>query len=156
MALVNYIGKELTVLILAATPIIELRGSIPIGLSLGIPIIQNYFLGVFGSIIPVLPILLFLKTLTERLRKIPTFDKFFQWLFNRTRSRSKLIEKYETVGLILFIAVPLPVTGVWTGCVAAYLFGLTWFETLIATILGTSIAGIIVTLLSLGVINFIH
>ena len=156
MSLIDYIGKELTILILAATPIIELRGSIPLGLGLGIPVLQNYFLGVVGSIIPVIPILWFLNTLTESLRKVPIFNKFFEWLFKRTRSRSKLVEKYETIGLILFISIPLPVTGVWTGCVAAYLFGLRWFNTFIAATIGTSIAGIIVTLLSLGVINFFH
>ncbi|MFC1560276.1 COG2426 family protein [Candidatus Margulisiibacteriota bacterium] len=156
MALVEYIGKELTVFLLAAAPIVELRGSIPLGLGLGIPIFQNYLLGVSGSILPVIPILWFLNTMTKGLRKIGLFDKFFAWLFARTRARSKLVERYEMLGLILFIAVPLPVTGVWTGCVAAYLFGLTWLETFVAATIGTSIAGLIVTLISLGVINFLH
>jgi len=143
--------SELLVVILAAVPIIEVRGAIILGAARGIEPIQNILLCTLGSILPVFPVLWFLNTLTERLRKHEKFDRFFSWLFTRTRAKSDLIEKYETIGLMLFIAVPLPGTGVWTGCVAAYLMGLSWFETFFAATFGTAIASVIVQALVTGI-----
>jgi uncharacterized membrane protein len=139
--------KELAVFIAAATPIIEVRGSIPLGFGLGLNPVKIFLISVIGSLIPVIPILWFLNFLTDDLRKIKLLDRFFEWLFKRTRSRSELIEKYETAGLALFVAIPLPVTGVWTGCVAAYLFGLSWMQTIAAVALGTILASTIVTVI---------
>ncbi|MFH1709954.1 MAG: small multi-drug export protein, partial [bacterium] len=126
--------KELLVVTLAATPIIEVRGAILLGIAYGLPALKNILLCVMGSVLPVLPVLWSLNTLTKILRKNPFWDRFFLWLFARTRAKSGIIEKYETIGLMLFIATPLPGTGVWTGCVAGYLLGLTWFEIFIASV----------------------
>lgn len=117
--------------------------------------VTTVILSIIGSVLPVFPLLWILNNLTEHLRKIPSFDKFFEWLFNRTRSKSKLIEDLELVGLTLFIAVPLPGTGVWTGTIAAYLLGLRWIPTFFAGLVGTAIASIVVAAATLGVINFI-
>jgi len=146
--------KELAVFIMAATPVIEVRGAVPFGFYLGLPWQLNFSLNVVGSVIPVIPILWFLNTLTIKLRKIPWWDKFFTWLFARTRAKSKIIQEFELIGLILFIGIPFPGTGVWTGCIAAYLFGLRWLPTFICAILGTIIATTLMTLASLGIINF--
>jgi uncharacterized membrane protein len=146
-------NREWLVFLFAATPIFEVRGSIPLGLYFGLSPLKTYVLSVIGSILPILPILLGLNYLTEWLRKIPAFDRFFVWLFARTRAKSKLVERFETIGLMLFVAVPLPGTGVWTGCVAAYLFGLSYFEGFIACSLGTMIAGGLVMAASLGLIS---
>ena len=146
--------KELIVLITAASPIIEVRGSVPLGFVLGLPPLKTFLISIVGSLIPVIPILWFLNFLTDELRKIKIFDRFFEWLFERTRSRSKLVERYETLGLALFVSIPLPGTGVWTGCVAAYLFGLPWSNTILAVTLGTTIAAAILSAVSLGIINF--
>jgi len=146
-------NKEWLVFLFAATPLFEVRGSIPLGLYLGLTPLKIYLLSIIGSILPIFPVLLGLDYLTVWLRKIPLFDKFFAWLFARTRAKSKLVERFETLGLMLFVAVPLPGTGVWTGCVAAYLFGLSYFESFIACALGTLIAGGLVLTASLGLIN---
>ena len=146
--------KELIVLITAASPIIEVRGSVPLGFVLGLPPLKTFLISIVGSLIPVIPILWFLNFLTDELRKIKIFERFFEWLFERTRSRSKLVERYETLGLALFVSIPLPGTGVWTGCVAAYLFGLPWSNTILAVTLGTTIAAAILSAVSLGIINF--
>ena len=94
-----------------------------------------------GSVLLVFPLLWILNNLTDRLRKNPKLDRLFEWLFTRTRSKSKLIEDLELVGLTLFIAVPLPGTGVWTGTIAAYLLGLRWIPTFIsgAVVSGTGV-----------------
>ncbi|MCX5726042.1 MAG: small multi-drug export protein [Candidatus Saganbacteria bacterium] len=105
--------KELFVFLLSALPIAEVRVSIPLGIAIyHLPETTTIILSILGSLLPVFPLLWFLTYMVEHLRKISFFDKFFQWLFDRTRAKSKLIEDLELVGLALFIAVPLPGTGV--------------------------------------------
>jgi len=151
--LLKGLPKELIVAIAAALPVSEVRGAVPIGVYFDFPPLKILIISIAASIVPVFPILWFLSTLTERLRKINSFDRFFEWLFNRTRTRSTIIERFEVLGLTLFIAIPFPTTGVWTGCIAAYLFGLPWGHTFLAATVGTTIASLIMLGLSLGVIN---
>lgn len=148
--------SELIVFLMAATPVIEVRGAVPVGiLTFSLDPMRVILLAIVGSILPVIPILWFLNFATERLRKIQIFDRFFEWLFHRTRSKSKIIEEFELVGLTLFVAVPLPGTGVWTGCVAAYLLGLPWIPTFICAAIGTTIASLVMWAASAGIINFL-
>ncbi len=148
--------EKIIVFLAAATPVIEVRGSIPLGLFVyKLDPITVLILSIVGSALPCLPVLWFLKNLTGRLQKDPKFAAFFEWLFTRTRAKSKLIKDLELVGLTLFIAVPLPGTGVWTGTVAAYLLDLPWIPTLICATVGTAIASFLVWAASLGIINFI-
>ena len=150
----NGLPKELVVGILAALPISEVRGSVPIGIiQLGLPPIKVLIISICASLLPVFPILWFLGAFTEKLRKIKFFDKFFDWLFKRTRSRSTVVEKFEVLGLIVFVAIPFPTTGIWTGCVAAYLFGLPWKHAFFATAVGTTIASVLMLGFSVGVIT---
>ncbi|MFQ5866468.1 MAG: COG2426 family protein [bacterium] len=148
-------APELVTVIVAALPISELRGSIPLALGVfHFSIEKAYFLSIIGNLIPVIPLLLFLESLSKWLSmRFNWAEKFFSWLFARTKKRSKLVEKYGAIGLIFFVAIPLPVTGAWTGCVAAFLFGIrrVWATLCIGN--GVLIAGIIVTLASLGVIE---
>jgi len=153
--LLKSLPHELIVFIISATPVIEVRGAVPIALLyFKLPVVTTLLLGILGSILPVFPILWFLNTLTERLREVKLFDKFFEWLFHRTRSKSKIIEEFELVGLTLFVAIPFPGTGVWTGCVAAYLLGLPWIPTFICAAIGTTIASLVMWAASAGIINF--
>lgn len=149
-------AKEIIVLALAATPVFEVRGSIPLGIGVyHLSPLSTVIISIVGSVLPVFPFLWFLKTVVVHLRKFPVFDRFFEWLFARTRAKSKLIQDLQLVGLTLFIAVPLPGTGVWTGIIAAYLFGLRWIPTFIAATIGTTIASLLVLAATLGVIKFI-
>ncbi len=119
----QYLSPEVATVIVAMLPIFELRGAIPLALGVfGLNVWQAYFLAVLGNIIPVVPLLLFLGPVSEYLRRFEIWDRFFTWLFARTRRRSELVERLEVIGLILFVAVPLPVTGAWTGTAAAFLF----------------------------------
>ena len=145
--ILNYLTslpKELAVFIIAALPILELRGAIPIGLSMGIEIKRVVFLSIIGNLVPVVPILFLLEPVSGFLRKFWPFNKFFDWLFKRTKSRSGLIEKYEFLGLICFVAIPLPITGAWTGCVAATLFKMRFRYAFLAITIGVCIASSIV------------
>ncbi len=140
----------LVTLLIAMLPVFELRGAIPVAYGLlGMPIAQAVALSVAGNMVPVVPILLFLGPVSDWLRRVPLFDRFFSWLFARTRSRSDLVRKYEMVGLMLFVAVPLPVTGAWTGAVAAFLFGIRFWQAFLFIGLGVVIAAAIVTALVL-------
>lgn len=82
--------------------------------------------------------------------------KFFNWLFNRTRKKTQAkIEKYGSLALILFVAIPLPYTGAWTGSLAAWLFGIPFKKSILNIFIGILIAGIIVTVTTLSVLNII-
>ena len=141
-------------MLIAMLPISELRGAIPYALGRGMSWHQAYLWAVLGNFIPVIPLLLFLEPISEFLsRRYPLWQRFFSWLFTRTRRRSRLVERYEALGLILFVSIPLPVTGAWTGTVAAFLFGVRFKYALLAILLGILLAGTVVTLASLGVIT---
>jgi uncharacterized membrane protein len=147
--------KELITLLLGMAPISELRGAIPFGLSVGLPTAKTIFLAVMGNIIPVIPLLLFLETVSTWLSERSVFFKnFFEWLFARTRRHSKLVERFEILGLILFVGIPLPVTGAWTGCAAAFLFGIRFWRAFLAILLGICMSATIVSTLALGIANF--
>jgi uncharacterized membrane protein len=153
--LLKGLPHELIVFLISATPVIEVRGAVPIALLyFELPAAKTLLFCIIGSILPVFPILLFLKYATEWSRKVAVFDRFFIWLFNRTRSKSKIIQEFELVGLTLFVAIPFPGTGVWTGTIAAYLLGLPWLPTFICATIGTTIASLIMWAASAGIINF--
>ncbi|MCX8014598.1 MAG: small multi-drug export protein [candidate division WOR-3 bacterium] len=144
------ISPELTIIITGMLPIIELRGAIPLGINFYQMIwYKVVLLALIGNLIPVLPILYLLAAVSKLLSRISVFRKFFDWLFTRTRKKSKIIEEYEMLGLTLFVAIPLPATGAWTGAVAAFLLGLKQIPAFIAIMLGVLIAAVIVTGLSL-------
>jgi len=143
----------LTTVLIATLPIFELRGAIPVGnrvLGLSLPQAAGY--SILGNMLPIIPILLLLGPVSRWLSQIEIFRRFFTWLFARTRSRSELVRRYELIGLMLFVAVPLPMTGAWTGAVAAFLFGIGFWPSLGAIFLGVLIAATIVsTLVWLGI-----
>jgi uncharacterized membrane protein len=156
---IQTLPQPLAIFLLSMLPIFELRGSIPYAYS---PLAGNfgqanvlltYLLAVAGNFVPVLPILTLLGPAERKLRHINFFDRFFTWLFNRTEKRSKLIRRYQALGLILFVAIPAPMTGAWTGSVAAYIFRLPLRFAVPCIILGICVAGILVTLASMGVFH---
>jgi len=136
----------LEVLALAASPISELRGAIPWAiLKHHFPWYYAFLVAVIGNLLPVPFILLFLDTFSRLLSKIGIFERMLNWLFERTRRRGKMINRYERIGLALFVAIPLPVTGAWTGSLIAVLFGLKFKYAFLSIFIGILIAGVIVT-----------
>ena len=145
---------EVVTLILAAMPVSELRGAIPFAVLVGgMPWPAAYVLSVIGNLLPVPFLLLGLEPASKWLRRWRIWDRFFDWLFARTRRRGGLVERYGALGVMLFVAIPLPVTGAWTGSVAAFIFGVRPRLAFPAVIGGVLIAGVIVTLATLGVIG---
>lgn len=144
---------EVIVLIVSMLPIFELRGGIPCGAAFHFVWWRTYLMAVLGNMIPVVPLLLFLDPVSSWLRRRAALaDKFFEWLFARTRRRTEAgIQKYGIFfGLMIFVAIPLPVTGAWTGCAAAFLFGIKFRYSLPAVLAGVLIASIIVSIVTYG------
>lgn len=142
-------AKEVKVFLIAMIPIFELRGAIPIGiLSYELPVWKVFPIAIAGNMVPIFFILLFFDLITKLFFKVPILKKILEAIFRRTRKRGEIIEKYEEIGLMLFVAIPLPVTGAWTGSLAAYLFGLKFWKSILFIFLGVLIAGIVVTFLT--------
>ena len=140
----------LTVIILAASPISELRGAIPVAVTIfHMPWYYALALAFIGNLLPVPFILLFLDFAARLANKTYPGRKFMTWLFRTVRKRSLSIEKYERAGLALFVAIPLPVTGAWTGAIAASLLGFKFRHAFISIVIGIVLAGTIVTLATL-------
>ncbi|MEO0131506.1 MAG: small multi-drug export protein [candidate division WOR-3 bacterium] len=143
------LSSKLVVFLTAMIPIVELRGAIPLGINFyKLPWFLVLPLAIAGNIVPVLPILVLLDRITKLLSNILIFRRFFDWLFSRTRKKSKIIERYEYIGLLIFVAIPWPGTGVWTGALAAFLLGLNTLPAFLVICAGVVLAGIVVTGLS--------
>jgi uncharacterized membrane protein len=148
--------EEIKTILIAATPILELRGSIPIALfNYGLSPVSVFFYSVLGNIIPSIFLLLYLERFSKFLSsKSVLFKRFIDWFFERTRKKhSQTFEKSKALALMIFVAIPLPGTGAWTGSVCAFLFDIPFKSAFLAISLGVIIAGIVITMLSLGIIN---
>ena len=135
------------VFIISMLPISELRGSIPFGIANSMPLWHVWIISIIGNMIPVPFILLFLQPIEKFFRRWKIFDYVIDKIFDYTRRKTrKSIERWETLSLILFVAIPLPVTGAWTGSLAASLFGLDFKQSLICIFFGIILASFIVTI----------
>ncbi len=140
---------EIKTFLLAMTPIGELRAAIPIGITLyNLNRFLVYTIAVIGNLVPVVFLLLFLGPVSSFLsKKFKIFESFFAWLFERTRRRyNPKIKKYGTTALPFFVALPLPVTGAWTGSLIAFLFGIPFKKAFLSITTGVIMAAVIVLL----------
>jgi len=140
--------KDIIIIIIAALPVAELRVSIPIAIAMNISPLKALMLSLLGNMLPVIPTLILLEPISYRLRKFAIWRKFFDWLFEKTKQKADLIQKYEALGLMLFVTLPLPGTGAWSGCIAAALFKIKFRYAFLAILFGVIEAGLIVLLLS--------
>ena len=153
--LLDFLSIELTVILTAALPVIELRGAIPVGIALGLSPIHSLILSFIGSMIPV-PIILFtIRPIFNYLKRTKMFKNLVHRLTKKSLNKSGNIKKYGVWGLILFVAIPLPGTGVWSGSLAAALLNMRFKLAFPAIFIGNLIAGILIMGLSNGVINVI-
>ncbi|MEO0082234.1 MAG: small multi-drug export protein [candidate division WOR-3 bacterium] len=144
------VAPELVVMAIATVPIVELRGAVPVGINLlGLPWYRAVLFAVLGNMLPILLVLFLLERLAAWLSRIQAFARFFEWLFARTRRKSRLVERYEFWGLAVFVGIPLPMTGAWTGAVAAVIMGVPYWRALLSILLGVLMAAAVVTSLSL-------
>lgn len=148
------VGEELCVFFCSMIPIIELRGAIPMGALLGLPWWQSYLLSVLGNMLPVPFILLFIKAFLgwAMKTKIKFFNKLAGWLNRKVEKNRDKIAKYSFWGVCFFVAVPLPVTGAWTGSLVAAMIDMKFWKALLSCLFGVMIAGVIMTLISYGAV----
>lgn len=143
------LSPELVVVLIAALPIVELRGAVPVGiLFFCMPWWQAVLWALIGNIAPIVVVLLLLERIVAWFSHVPLFRRFFEWLFARARSKSGSIQKYEFWGLATFVGIPLPGTGAWTGAVAAEVLGLAYWKSLLSIFVGVLMAATVVTFLS--------
>ncbi len=144
------IPQEAIIVIISALPVVELRLALPIAINVfHMAWYKAYCLAVIGNMLPVPILLLFLDSLAELVGRAGMGRRVVNWVFERTRRQGKTIERYEKIGLTLFVAIPLPVTGAWTGSIAAFLLGLKFRYAFLSILVGVIIAGAIVTSLCL-------
>ena len=140
------LSPQLITMIVGALPISELRGAIPVGVvTLDLPVGEAFFWAYLGNLLPVGPLLLFLQPVSNWLRRFGLWRAFFYWLFARTRKRARIVNRYKLPGLIVFVALPLPITGAWTGCAAAMIFRIPLPKALFAIAFGVFLSGVIVS-----------
>ncbi len=154
----EFIGEELCVFFCSMLPVIELRGAIPMAFAMGLPWWQAYSISVVGNLLPVPFILLLINAVIKWMSgsKVGFFNKIADFLLKRVEKKRDKIEKYSFWGLCLFIAVPLPVTGAWTGSLVAAVIGMKPWKAFLSALLGVLIAGGLVTLIVYGGIGFLQ
>lgn len=154
LELLSGLPPELVTSVVGALPIAEVRGGIPLGMAMGLGAGKAYLWACLGNLVPVVPLLLFLNPVSAWLRRFPLWRGFFEWLFARTAKKGGVIERYEALGLAVFVGIPLPLTGAWTGCVAASLFKIPFrvaFPAIAAGVLGAGVLVLAAVKIGLGI-----
>lgn len=150
-------GKELIIFIISLMPILELRGGLIAATLLGLKGLPSFIICFIGNIIPIPFILWLITPIFDRMKKTKRLSGLVDKLEKKAMSKKDQIEKLQYLGLMLFVGIPLPGTGAWTGCLIAALLNMDKKKVMLATILGVVMAGIIMMVLSYGVLdNIIH
>lgn len=146
------VGREWCVFFCSMIPIIELRGAVPMGWAMGLEWWQTILISVVGNMVPVPFILLFINKFIKfmAVSKVKSFNKIANWLLGKVEKNRSKIEKYAFWGVALFVAIPLPATGAWTGSLVAAVIDLKFWKALLSAFIGVLIAGVIMTLISYG------
>lgn len=142
----NFLPPEVLVIIVSATPILELRGGIPLAMGFGFPFWKALFLSLFGNILVILPILILFQPMSRILLRFNWYTRFYNWLYGRTLKKSAQVKKYGFISLALFTAIPLPTTGAYSACAAACFFAIPIRYAFPAISLGVVVAGLGVNL----------
>lgn len=146
-------GKELIVFIISLMPILELRGGLIAAALLEMKVIPAFIVSFIGNIIPIPFILWFITPIFDWLKKTKMFSGIVNKIETKAISKKDQIEKFQYIGLLLFVGIPLPGTGAWTGCLIAALLNMNKKKSLIYSILGVLLAGVIMLAVSYGIIG---
>lgn len=150
MAFLNtFFGKILTTFLVSMVPVIELRGAIPIGVARGLPFWVAVLVSIIGNLVPVPFIIIFIKKIFAFMReKMPKLNGLVTRLENKANSKSETVQKYAFWGLFIFVAIPLPGTGAWTGALIAAMLEMPLKKAFPSIMLGVLSAGAIVTFIT--------
>ena len=146
-----FMPKELVVFIISMVPILELRGGLVAAALLHIPMTTAIFICILGNLIPIPFILLFIKQIFKLLKKTKLFRPLIEKLEEKSMGKSDKIKKYEFLGLVLFVGIPLPGTGAWTGALIAALLEIDIKKAFSAICVGLILATTIMCFISYGI-----
>lgn len=147
------LNKDIVIFIISLMPILELRGGMLAATLLKIPYIKALIICIIGNILPIPFVLLFLEKILEIFEKWNVTRKVVRWLEKKADSKREQIDKYGYWGLILFVGIPLPGTGAWTGSLVAIMLGLDKKKSFICIVIGVILASVIMSILSYGIIG---
>ena len=155
VTLSDYISREMVIFLISMMPILELRGGLLAASLLDVSILTAIPICVVGNIIPIPFILLFIKKILQWMKKVKLFAPIALWLEKKAQGKSDQIKKYEFWGLVLFVGIPLPGTGAWTGSLIASLLDVDIRKASLACLLGIAIATVIMSFVSYGLLGAI-
>lgn len=146
------VGEFCFTMLVSMIPVVELRGGIPFGVSLGLPVWAAYVAAVIGNLLPVPFILVYIKGIFHWMRRrMPRLNSLVDRLEQKAHLKGRRVTKYKYLGLLLFVAIPLPGTGAWTGALAAAFLDMPLRKALGSILAGILIAGIAISVLTFGV-----
>ena len=148
------VGQELAVILCSMLPVIELRGAIPVGwFTFHMPWWQSFLFAVIGNMIPVPFILLFIRKILEWMEgsRVGFLNKIGGWIRRKADKNTDKIQKYGFWGVCFFVAIPLPMTGAWTGSLVAATIHMNFWKALLSAFIGVLIAGTIVSLICFAI-----
>ena len=147
-------GEFTLTMLVSMIPVVELRGGIPFGVAAGLPVWAAFLAAVLGNLIPVPFIIVYIRRIFQWMRRrIPRLNRLVDKLEKKAHLKGQKVNKYKYLGLMLFVAIPLPGTGAWTGSLAAAFLDMPLRKALPSVILGVLIAGMAVSILSYGVVS---
>lgn len=148
------VGEWLYTALVSMAPVVELRGGIPIGVGLGLPLWEAYLAAVIGNMIPVPFIIVFIRRIFKWMRvKIPPLGRLIGKLEDKAHLKGQMVRKYKYLGLVILVAIPLPGTGAWTGALAAAFLDMRLRDAVPSIFLGVLIAGVAISALTHVVVN---
>ena len=148
----TFAGEFLLTLLVSMVPVVELRGGIPFGVTAGLPVWAAFLAAVIGNLIPVPFIIVYIRRIFQWMRRrIPKLNRMVDALERKAHLKGQKVTKYKYLGLMLFVAIPLPGTGAWTGALAAAFLDMPLRKAIPSIFTGVLVAGLAISLLTFGV-----
>lgn len=149
-------GEFTLTMLVSMIPVVELRGGIPFGVAAGLPVWAAFIAAVIGNLIPVPFIIVYIRRIFQWMRRhMPRLNSLVDKLERKAHLKGQRVTKYKYLGLMLFVAIPLPGTGAWTGSLAAAFLDMPLRKAIPSVIVGVLIAGMAISILSYGIVSLL-
>ena len=150
----TFSGEFLLTVLVSMVPVVELRGGIPFGVGVGLPVWAAFLAAVSGNLIPVPFIIVYIRRIFQWMRRrIPRLNRMVDALERKAHLKGRRVNKYKYLGLAVFVAIPLPGTGAWTGSLAAAFLDMPLRKAIPSVVAGVLVAGAAISVLTYGIVN---
>ncbi len=150
----TFSGEFLLTVLVSMVPVVELRGGIPFGVGVGLPVWAAFLAAVIGNLIPVPFIIVYIRRIFQWMRRrIPRLNRMVDALERKAHLKGRRVNKYKYLGLAVFVAIPLPGTGAWTGSLAAAFLDMPLRKAIPSVVAGVLVAGAAISVLTYGIVN---